>query len=60
MSSDLSMCALERVEADQGPVEIGAGIEVGAERFQFFTDLQRIAGRSAFFQHALREAGGAQ
>ena len=52
--------ALERVEADQGPVEIGAGIEVGAEGFQFFADFQRIARRRAFLQHALLKAGGAR
>ena len=51
---------LERVEADEGIIEIGAGIEVGAERFEIFADFQRIARRSALFQHALSEAAGAE
>ena len=48
---------LERIEADQGIVEVGAGIEVGAEGLQFFANLEGIARRSAFLQHALLETG---
>ncbi len=49
--------AFQRIQADQGIIEISAGIEVRAERFQFFANLQRIARRRAFLQHALRKAG---
>ena len=51
--------ALQSIQIDQSPVETGAGSEVGAERFQFFANSQRVARRSAFLQHALLKVGGA-
>ena len=50
---------LERIEADGGKVKVGAGVEVGAERFQLLADLERVARGRAFFQHALGETDGA-
>ena len=50
---------LERVQADDGEIEVGAPAKVGAQRLQFLADLERVARGRAFFQHALGEAGRA-
>src|ERR1051326_2995971 len=41
------------VEVYERPIKICSGVEVGAERFQLFADLERVARGRAFFQHAL-------
>ena len=60
MSRALIHIDLEGVEIDAGIIEIGAGVEIGAEGFEFFADFEGIAGGSALFKHALRETASAE
>ena len=48
--------ALQRVEADQRPIQTCRRREVSAERFQLFADFQRISRWRTFFEHALLKA----
>ena len=51
---------LEGVETDAGIIEIGAGVEIGAEGFEIFADFEGIARGSSLFEHALGEAARAE